>query len=158
MDDVGPPEVFCDFDGDATELAVALRVVGIVATTLAVKATAIEVVRVVYKEILNAGEFAAVGNSREPKTAAHGNSDAGDGDAIRFGSAVAGQGDSDFMPERDQRFRQGFDDVRQTACLRKWQAFRCDEENLHWLVVVDGDELLFRDEFHAIEPAGGASS
>ena len=77
---------------------------------------------------------------------------------LGFGSAIARQDDRDFMAERDERFGQRFDDVRQTAGLREWQSFRCDEEDLHRVVLVKGDEILVSGRFNAIEPAGGASS
>src|ERR1700755_3191358 len=58
VDEVGLPEMFCDFDGAAAELAVALGVVRIVAAAFAVDAGAVEVLRIIDEEILNAGEFA----------------------------------------------------------------------------------------------------
>ena len=61
------------------------------------------------------------------------------------------------MAEGDERFGQGFDDVCQTAGLREWQAFGCDEENLHRVVFAKGDKLL-SGRFNAIGAAGGASS
>ena len=66
MDDIGLPEVFCDFDRDAAELAVALGVVGKVAAALAVEAAAIEVVGIVDEEIAHTGERAAIDDRREP--------------------------------------------------------------------------------------------
>lgn len=61
------------------------------------------------------------------------------------------------MAEGDERFGQGFDDVCQTAGLREWQAFGCDEENLHRVVFAKGDKLL-SGRFNAIGAVGGASS
>ncbi len=71
MNDIGAPEVLQAISMAAqTELAVTLGVVGIVAAAFAVETAAIEIVGIVDEEILDATEFAAVGDGREPAVSA----------------------------------------------------------------------------------------
>jgi len=66
MKDIGTPVVFCDFDGHAAKLAVALGVVGKVAAALTVESASIEIVGIINEEITHTGESAAICNGREP--------------------------------------------------------------------------------------------
>src|SRR6202021_4180092 len=53
------------------------------------------------------------------------------GNGNRARVAVTRKDHSDFRAEVRQRFRQPLDHVRQPACLRKRQPFRCDKEYFH---------------------------
>src|SRR5262249_33876285 len=124
MKDIGRPEILGDFQRDTAELAVALGVIGVVATAPAVQTIAVEIFGVIDEEIADAAGGAASHDRGETEPRTHRNGDTRDNNGIRFGAAIARQDDRDFVTVADQCFGKTFDDVRQTTGFGERQAFR----------------------------------
>ncbi len=112
----------------AAKLAVALRVVRIICGAFSVDSVAVKIFRVIHEVIAHAMEQPAIGNRRKTQPRPEWNSHARLHDGGSFRSPVARQHHRDLVSLRHQGLRQRFDHVRQAACFRKRQSFRCYEQ------------------------------
>lgn len=157
MDNVSGPDVLGNFNGGATEFAVALGVVGKIAGAIAVDAVAVEIAGIIDKKIAHTVENGAIGNGGKAQAATHGNGEAGHHHGSGFYSAIAGQNDGDFVTLRGQGFGQGLDYVGEAASLGEGKAFGGGEEYSQDSVTgnaVRTERVFGTAPFYAIRVAG----
>ena len=117
VDDVRHPYVLAKFNRRSAEFGKPFRVVRIILPCHAVQLFAIEIFRVVDKIIIDPMDCSAFRNARKAQSVAHCNRQAGFAYAHHFRLPVSRKQNADFMPKRDQRFRQGLDHIREAARL-----------------------------------------
>jgi len=91
MKHVRGPNVLSNFDCRPAEFAVAFRVVGKISRAIAVETVAIEICRIIYKEIPDAANYRAIQDCGKTQLARHRNRKAGQYHGSRFCATVMWQ-------------------------------------------------------------------
>src|SRR5438874_8232084 len=133
MEDIGWSKTLRRLDYGAAEEHKALRIIGIVAFSIAVKAVASAEFGVFDEVKLHSIVLTAVDNLAEEQIILHWNAEIGDCKAVLLRARVfiARQKDRNFVPQRAQSFGKRADNVGKTAGFRVRHTFRCGERDSH---------------------------
>jgi hypothetical protein len=131
VQDICRPDLLGHFQRRTTEFSEPLGIVGIVHALYPVELFAVEIFRVIYKEIAHTVDHRAIGDGGKAQHRPQGNRQAGHQHLVDPCSPVARQHHGDLMAQLDQRLRKPLDDIGQPARLRERQAFGRNEQDAH---------------------------
>ena len=131
VENIGRPYVFGNFNGNAAEFTIALRIVRKIAERISVDPITVEVRRIIDEKVAHTIENCAVDNSRKAQSNAQRDGQTWNHKGTGLRAAVSGKHYRDFVAPCDQRFWKRFHNIGKTAGLGKRHPFRRHKKDSH---------------------------